>query len=432
MAGTQRGWRPLRSLAAALLLAVPGGAAAEAEIHGFVEAAAGVRAGSSDVQIADDYTLRETRAQIRLNAYGDAGEAFVRLDLLQDHVVRAARSRLTARLGNDIPDEDVGVQLREAYLRFTTAGGHLDVKGGRQALTWGTGDLVFVNDLFPKDWESFFAGREDQYLKAPSDALRLGLFGLPFDVDAVVTPQFTPDRLPTPGVRFSIPAAATPPASPRPTVLENTETALRLSRHAHGFDLAAYGYWGFYKTPIGLAADPEQPAFVLPFHPELSVYGASARGAALGGVAWVEGGWYDSREDRRGTSNMIPNSSARGLIGLERQLAEDFNATVQWYAEWMQHHARAVAADPTTGDEFRHLLTARLEKWLRYQTIRLSLFGFWSPTDEDYHLRPFVAYRVSDEVEITLGANVFGGDGMTSFATFDDDDSIYTRLRYSF
>lgn len=33
----------------------------------------------------------------------------------------------------------------------------LDVKIGRMVSTWGTGDLVFINDMFPKDWQSFLS-----------------------------------------------------------------------------------------------------------------------------------------------------------------------------------------------------------------------------------------------------------------------------------
>ena len=40
-------------------------------------------------------------------------------------------------------------------------GNAFDVKIGQQVLTWGTGDYVFLNDLFPKDYPSFFAGRSD-------------------------------------------------------------------------------------------------------------------------------------------------------------------------------------------------------------------------------------------------------------------------------
>ncbi len=59
---------------------------------------------------------------------------------------------------------------------------------GRQILTWGTGDLVFINDLFPKDWVSFFIGRDVEYLKAPSDALKVSAFSSWANLDLVYTP----------------------------------------------------------------------------------------------------------------------------------------------------------------------------------------------------------------------------------------------------
>jgi len=408
------GNRTLALAVAGLLAAAP--AAAQVDVHGFVEGAWGLRTARSPVHDgARDYTLKETRGQVRLNAIGDAGEAFVRLDLLQD------------RLRGDATDPE----LREGFLRFTTLGGHLDVKAGRQALTWGTGDLIFVNDLFPKDWESFFAGREDQYLKAPSDALRLGVFGLPFDVDVVLAPEFTPDRLPAPGGRFSngMPDGFAPPAIPAGEIADG-EAALRLSRYVGDLTASLYGYVGFFPTPQGVRFVGTMPQ---PYHPALHVWGASVRGAALGGIAWVEGGWYDSRADRAGDDPMVPNSSLRYLAGWERQLATDFNATLQYYGERMQDHAAAAAASSGTGDEYRHLATFRLERMLRYQTLRLSFFGFYSPTDEDAHLRGLVSYKVNDAVEVALGTNVFearGDAGM--FAPFDADDSVFTRLRYSF
>ncbi|HMB69671.1 MAG TPA: hypothetical protein VKU85_10170 [bacterium] len=372
---------------------------------------------------SQDYTLSETRAQIRLSAYGDAGEVFVRTDVLQDHVV----------------DGDTEVILREGFFRFTTAKDHLDVKAGRQALTWGTGDLVFVNDLFPKDWESFFAGREDQYLKAPADALRLGIFGLPFDVDVVLTPKFTPDRLPAPGERLSfyLPPMTGAPDRPEET-LENGEVALRLSRYVGNTTVSLYGYRGFFKTPLGLgpagAGSPPGVSFA-PYHPELSVGGASVRGALLGGVAWAEAGYYDSREDGDGTDPLVENSSLRYLGGWEKQWLPDLNVTVQYYGEKMMDHGEYVAALPAGApkeDELRHLWTFRVEKLLHYQLLRLSAFTFWSPTDEDGHSRFLTSYKLSDEVEVAVGANLFFGEDPTMFGQFDRNDSVFGRLRYSF
>jgi len=66
----------------------------------------------------------------------------------------------------------------------------VDVKIGRQVLTWGTGDLLFVNDLFPKDWKSFFCGRDTEYLKAFSDAAKISVFFDLVNIDLVYMPLF--------------------------------------------------------------------------------------------------------------------------------------------------------------------------------------------------------------------------------------------------
>jgi len=184
-----------------------GPAAGDIELRGFVESGYGVRMGDVGAPAhglrfppgytppvwarTPDFTLRETRLQLRGNTYSDIGEAVFRVDLINDQV----------RGGG------VVTEIREAHLKFNTFADHLEVRAGRQPTTWGTGDLLFINDLFPKDWRSFYAGRDDQYLKSPSDALRLGVFGLPLGVDLVYTPQFAPDLIPQ-GTRFvfSVPA----------------------------------------------------------------------------------------------------------------------------------------------------------------------------------------------------------------------------------
>jgi hypothetical protein len=159
-------------------------AAAQFELHGFIEAAGGLRLQDVGAPPAEwgspgvlppvwsgggDYTLREARLQLKSDLYGEGAEAHFVADVLADQVAGDATS----------------IGLREAWTKFNAFGDHLEVRAGRQPTTWGTGDLLFINDLFPKDYVSFFIGREDQYLKGPSDALRLGWFGLPLAIDLV-------------------------------------------------------------------------------------------------------------------------------------------------------------------------------------------------------------------------------------------------------
>src|SRR5574341_1526832 len=68
----------------------------------------------------------------------------------------------------------------------------------------GVGDLLFANDVFPKDWVALFTGRPLEYLKVGSDALKLDLHPGVIEAEIVVLPSFQPDRYPT-GDRLLLP-----------------------------------------------------------------------------------------------------------------------------------------------------------------------------------------------------------------------------------
>jgi len=75
----------------------------------------------------------------------------------------------------------------------------------------------------------------------------------------------------------------------------------------------------------------------------------------------------------------------------------------------------------------------RLTKLLLKQNLRVGIFGYFSPSDQDAYLRPNVHYKISDELAVEAGANVFLGEyGHTFFGQFHDNTNIYTALRYNF
>jgi hypothetical protein len=398
-------------------------AARQVEFHGFVEAAGGVRLRGVGPPPAEwggpallppawsgehDFPMREVRVQLKSDLFGGSrAEAHLVADLLADRVA----------------SEETALVLREGWTMFKAFGEHLEVRAGRQPTTWGTGDLLFINDLFPKDYVGFFIGREDQYLKSPSDALRLGWFGLPLVVDVVYTPIFAPNILPT-GERLVFWTPALAPVVEPEQAVENGEVALRLSRDIGRVNLAFYGYYGFWKSPVGFSP-PDTAAAASPFfyYPALRVYGASVRGPLFGGIAWAEGGWYDSADDRDSVDPYAPNSEARAMAGYERQWWSDFTGGAQFYWEGVQDYRE---------DEYA-LLTLRLLQMLRYQTVQLSAFTFYSPSDDDAYVRLSVGYNYTDEVNLTFGANLFGGESdRTLFGMNEDNSNAYLRVRYSF
>jgi hypothetical protein len=67
------------------------------------------------------------------------------------------------------------------------------------------------------------------------------------------------------------------------------------------------------------------------------------------------------------------------------------------------------------------------------QTLTLSIFSYYSPSDKDAYLRPNIHYKATDQLALEAGANIFFGDyPHTFFAQFENNTNIYTAIRYSF
>jgi len=397
--------------------------------HGFWENAGSFRCGDSRIT-HEDYNLLESRFQLKFTYYPEKipklsdwnSSIFFKADFLADGF-----------------EEEPDAELRELYLE-TSPLSFLDIKVGRQIITWGTGDLIFINDLFPKDWVSFFIGREDQYLKAPSDALKIGLFSSLVNLDLVFIPFFNPDN-PIRGRRLSFFNPFTnkligedanfyyhrPDRNP-----ESPEFALRFNKFLGSYETALYGFWGYYKQPVGI----KQPIGRKFFYPSLNAYGASIRGPAAGGIIKLEVGYYLSKEDQSGGDPLIENSSIRYLAGYERECWTDFTLSLQYHLTQLLDYADYRSSTPPQmpkRDHYSHLLTLRITQLLYHQDIELSFFAFYSPSSQDFHLRPRISYDVSDHWKISLGSNIFGGrDIFTLFGQLKRNDNLYLIIRYSF
>jgi hypothetical protein len=394
------------------------------EIHGFVEGLAGGRV-VEDETADGDLLANEARFRLDLAHYGDRADVLFKGDFLADGVT----------------DETL-IDIRQALL-VARAARWLDLRVGRQVLTWGTGDLVFLNDLFPKDWQSFFIGRDDEYLKAPSTSFKLTFYS-GVNLDLVWTPAFEPDRYIT-GERLSyfnpftgriesensLGAAIDAPLPDK--TWENGEFAGRLFETVGGWEMALYGYYGFWKRPLGAGFTVDQTPY--PIFTGLGVYGGSLRGNLFGGIGNIEGSYYDSLDDRDGDDPFTPNSQVRGLAAYERELRANLTLGLQYYAEHTLEYDKLIAVSPSPDleqAETRHLLTARLTQRLKQATWILSLFTYWSPNEEDGYVRPVVTHKWSDAVSISAGANVMWGEDHTFFGQLENNNNVYLRLRYSF
>ncbi|WP_201155239.1 hypothetical protein [Rhodothalassium salexigens] len=400
-------------------------------ITGFAETRTAVRLADDPRQ--DAFAMGEARLQLDGTWYTGPATFNLTVDLLGDAIARDRSVDLERGRGF--------VDLRNANILLRPFD-FADVKIGRQILTWGVGDLVFLNDLFPKDFVSFFIGRDTEYLKAPSDAVRVSLFSGLANLDMVYMPRFEPNRFIT-GERLSLynPALdalvgggrAVRPV-PRDDWFGDDEWAVRLYRNVGAFEVAAYAFRGYYKNPEGLT-----PAGGFRF-PELAAYGASLRGPVGAGILSAEMAYYHSREDPGGTDFTTPNSQWRALIGYEWEWLPNLTVGAQVNTEINTDVAALRAALPAFidaespfADRARHQLTLRMTKQALNQTLTLSLFTFWSPNQKDGHVRLRAGYKITDQWLVEGGANLFFGARDDSFfGQLQDAGNVFFALRRNF
>jgi hypothetical protein len=417
------------------------------QLGGFVEGLIAPRVVRSSAS-ANEFVAAEARFRLNLDATHEIASARFRGDVYADGV-----------------DSRVWFDIRDASI-FVRGGNWFSMRFGRQVLTWGTGDFLFLNDLFPKDFNSFFIGRADEYLKAPSNSVQTTFMMKKVGLDLIWTPIFEPDRF-IDGERLSffnpllgeiqgdrttfVDAEGNPqPASPIEPLfpekrLRNGTIHGRLYGSAGPVELAAYGYVGFWPQPTalaGLPGDPANPPNVT--YARLGAYGASIRAPLGGGLINIEGAFYDSFDDRAGADPTTPNSQFRGLAGYERELFPKFQMGLQYYLEYTLKYDELTATPPPGGtpgsywpqylpNRFRHVLTLRLTQFLVMDNLELSLFTFFSPDELDTYIRPRITYKIIEPLAIVVGANLmFGRHEYTFFGQLKENTNVYARVRYSF
>ncbi len=395
-------------------------------INGFFDMRGGIR--TQDDPYENQMSLGEIRLQLALQK--DIG--MFSFNLVTDFLYDANVDSYDIAL-----DKGKGwIDLREASVAFSPLDS-LDIKIGRQILTWGTGDLIFINDLFPKDWQAFFTGRDLKYLKAPSDSVKSSFFSKYVNVDFVFTPWFDQDRSIS-GEKISYYNPMQGSLAGQNAIIDaetpySEEYALRLYQNFGVNEVALYGYHGFWKSPFGFNQDTGRARY-----PKMRSIGASIRRPLGKGIVNFEAGYNDSFESNSSTDPFIPNSESRFLIGYEQEIVKNFSIGLQYYIEWLHDYDQYVSSNQQIGSpsyrkEVRHLLTNRLTLMTHQQNVTWSLFTFFSPSDLDAYFRPNINYKVTDAWQVEAGANFFvGKNDYSFFGQFALNNNVYGSVRYSF
>lgn len=405
---------------------------------GFVEIEQGMNVGDKGVQdeysYGSDYVLANRKFRLQSLRPFRNGGFFSKLDFYHDEVTH-----------------DSDVDIRELRLQYRLTD-WLDLSMGRQVSTWGVADMLFINDLFPKNWQANFQGRDMEMLKDPSNTLRLTSYFNNWTLDFVYTPEFTPDTVPT-GCRFGVydPNSSQVvvnksscgdyhPLDENGKKLEEDEIALSLKRRVLSQDMALYFYDGFYKSPKGIRSDN---GVFKGFHPKLRVYGISSEGQIGNGIFSFESGYYDSLDDKEGDNFLIENSKVKYLVGYRFDLSAKLSLGFQWYMEQLLDYDRYEESIQQMNSslyqyrrkEFQNTFTTRITYKTMQDTLVYSLFTYIRPQDEDSLTKFEVSKKITDSFKIVGGINIFSGKENyrdREFGMLKNDDNAFIRINFSF
>ncbi len=405
------------------------------EFNGFLEVEQGVnitgagphREGMESGRL--DWVMANRRFRLKTSKVGDKGGVYAKVDFIRDEVID--RTYIDIR------------ELRLQYRLFDW----MDLSVGRQVSTWGVGDMVFINDLFPKNWNANFSGRDMESMKDSSTSLRATAYFGGLTLDVVYHPKFTPDTTPT-GCYFSIfdPNSGGLIANPGPcdgdaksgyvsNRAKDGEIAASLKTRIGSQEVALYGYHGFYKNPRGMQV---VDGMLMPYYPGLTAVGASTEGQIGPGIFSAEVGYYDSREDRDGVNPLIENSMFKWLVGYRMDLSAHLGFGLQWYQERMMKYGeyeQSMGMSPYRKKGAHNTFTMRLTYKAMQETLWVSVFSYYRPQDKDSFTRLDITKRLGNHFSVTAGAAIFTGEQYyedREFGMLRHDDNVYVRFKYNF
>lgn len=381
------------------------------EVHGFLQNNSSQRIVTSS-QFPAELLKLENRAQLELIHAGTKWGWHSKTDGVWD------------------PDNRYSlVDVREAYL--TKPGLRLDLTLGKEIITWGVGDLIFLTDVFPKDWVAFITGAPIEYLKLGSIVAKANYYVRGTGVEAIWIPVFEGDTLPS-GNKLAF-CSPFPPGTPvqqvnPPTTLANSQFGLRVSRMIRDYDTSLYLYSGWDPRP-----SPNFASSTLE-HQRFKMAGMSLQGPFHKNLLSGEFAYYGTT-DTLGTNPAIPNPSLRWLVGMEKTLSENRVLSFQFYQELVANYGAYVATLPPGFPRQPRLdtvITARYRDTLRAETVKRTIFALYGPSQRDYFINAEWRQDLSDTVWYALGVNFFGGRACTPYGQFEKDSNLYFTLRRSF
>lgn len=334
-------------------------------------------------------------------------------------------------------DQRFDAALRENYLDYSA--GNWDFRIGRQHIVWGEMvGLFFADVVSARDMREFILPDFDQ-LRTPQWAIRSEYFKDDFHAELLWIPVASYDNIGKPGAEFypyqPVPAGFNVryQSERRPERnADNMNYGLRLSTLKNGWDIS-----GFYYRSTDINATFYRDAFSQPGtliyqarHDRIDQWGSSLAkdfdGIVLKGEAvYTKGRSFTSLNplDRDGVT---AQNTLDWAAGLDFTLPAESRLNAQIFQRQFFNYQADIIADHHENG-FSLLANSKFFNNWEVQALLIS-----SINRSDRLFRPRATWNFERNWRWVLGADIFKGPPLGMFGRYDQQDRVYSELRYSF
>jgi len=359
------------------------------------------------------------------------------------------------------------LEVREAYVQlFGFLTKNLDVKIGRQRITWGTADKLNPTDnLNPYDLEDVL----DFGRHRGADAISMDYyFNSEFSLQGVYIPFFQPANMPVGTFANALTPSMELPQGmtlmgftdqinmPQYNLNESSTAGLKFKGFTAGFDFSLSYVWGRDGMPISTynTFTPVDAIGGININSQLSFYRTHIFGidmaGSIGGIGvWAEAAAFLPKNEVIMTNNLSaiypvsPVPVIQDTTVLEKKiytkfiLGADYNFANGAYLNFQYMHG---FINERGKDALNDYFFVRLEKKFFEDKLKIAPVGGgfivsdWSDVGNNYALVyiPEISYMATDNAEITFSSALFSGKGDNMFASMKDYNMMMFKLKYSF
>lgn len=347
-------------------------------------------------------------------------------------------AKIEGRITDDNLRKDNRFQgrLLEGYANFYF--GDVDLRVGKQIITWGRADALNPTDLLtPKDFTLLSAKEEDER-RIGTAAVKANYYRGEYTLSLIWLPIFNPSTI----------SLTAPPGF---RLVEDKRSQGRLTEqgfaakldHTGGdFDWSVSYYYGLDVIPTGRSVTPTLTQLT---HNRIHMVGADfartlGRFGLRGEAAFVQ------TQDPGGSDVVVKNPYVYYVLGVDHDVTEDLNITMQAYQRFIINYQDLFTIpDPAVRnvavlnvifhqqmDRIQEGISGRIKAQWWNDTLEAEFLGVWNANRSDFFVRPSVAYAFTDAWKGFMGWDVFNGRKESLNGFLRNNTAFFAELRATF